>query len=77
MRAADVREGLECWTYVSGTRVRVRVLRAEVRLERGYRSGDRRVTRYRLVRCDTGAPLPKARTAAALHPVSPREESPP
>lgn len=63
MKQKDVKIGGEYLTKVSGARVKVRVKHEITAAGRAGKMA------YRLVRVDTGAELPKARTASALHPI--------
>jgi hypothetical protein len=57
VRAADLKVGTRCFTYVSGDRVEV-----EITQDTGERG-----RRYLVKRVDNGKPLGKRRSAAALH----------
>lgn len=62
MRAKDIKEGGEYYTYVSGERVKVRVIH-----DRG-KPGPYQRGRYQVERVDNGKRLSKWRSPQALHP---------
>lgn len=76
MKKKDVKVGGEYLTNVSGSLVRVRVIRAvppRLKFGGGVQCGESGPSRFRVARVDNGTELPKPRTAAGLYPVVPTD----
>lgn len=69
MRKDQIAIGGTYLTRVSGELVRVRVQGLSARYSWGREGQHRESDGFRCVRVDNGQPLPKVRTAAALHPI--------
>jgi len=69
MKARDIKVGGIYLTYVSGERVRVRVIHDRKKLQKWERG------RYQVERVDNGKVLKKWRSAQALHPVESYREA--